>query len=287
MSYKFVKSGLNLSMIILTSLLALQCKNKSTTLSENYNILFLHHSTGDAIWKGGSKSFEIKGVHFGADYDVPKWFDTYNKLKGTKYKISEQNFPKAKPYGWSNYPYDYYNIWVKNAGNKEYRSEPTLEILTKKYKLIIFKHCFPVSDLSSDTSKINIDSPEKTIENYKLQYTALKRKLLQYPETKFIIWTGAVLVQPQVSEANAKNARDFFEWVRTTWDTKGDNIFLWDFYELETEGGLYLKPEYSTSPNNSHPNKMFAQKVAPLFCQRIIDVIENNGAKTSLTGNYK
>ena len=66
-----------------------------------------------------------------------------------------------------------------------------------------------------------------------------------------------------------------------------DNIFLWDFYELETEGGLYLKPEYATSPTNSHPNKDFAQKVAPYFCQRIVDVIENDGTKTTLTGIYK
>jgi hypothetical protein len=33
-----------------------------------------------------------------------------------KYIIHELFFPKSAPYGWHNYPYDYYNIWVKMLG---------------------------------------------------------------------------------------------------------------------------------------------------------------------------
>ena len=211
--------------------------------------------------------------------------NNYNESKGTNYQISEKNFPQSEPYGWENYPFDYYNIWVKNAGDKAYMGEPTLEMLTKDYNMIIFKHCYSVGDFIPSAE--NIDSPEKTIENYKLQYAALKEKMLQFPGTKFLLWTGAVRVQPKISEANALLLKSFFDWVRRTWDTENDNIFLWDFYELETEGGLYLKPEYATAPDNSHPNKAFGQKVAPFFCQRIVDVIENNGSKTTLTGTYK
>jgi len=283
---KRFKSFCLLSITLLLSLISISCTNGIHN-KDVVKILFLHHSTGDAIWKGDSKSIEIKGIHLGADYDVPKWFTNNNKTKGTSYQILEKKFPNAKPYGWQNYPYDYYNIWVKNAGDQAYMGEPTLEMLTKKYNVIIFKHCYPVSNLISDSTKIDINSPEKTIENYKLQYNALKQKLLQFPDTKFIVWTGAVMVQSQLSESNAKLARSFFDWVRTSWDTENDNIFLWDFYELETEGGLYLKSEYATSPTNSHPNKIFAQKVAPYFCQRIVDVIENNGTKTTLSGIYK
>jgi len=271
----------------LVSMVTIHCTNSIEPQKAQVKILFLHHSTGDAIWKGGSNSVEIKGIHLGADFDVPEWFSTYNKANGTSYQIKSQIFPNEKPYGWSNYPYDYYNIWVKNAGDIAYKGEPTLEMLTKEYEVIIFKHCYPVSALKSDTSNINIDSPVKTIENYKLQYTALKQKLLKFPDTKFIIWTGAVMLQSQLSELNATMASSFFEWVRTIWDTPNDNIFLWDFYDLETDGGLYLKPEFAMASNNSHPNKEFAKRVAPYFCQRIVDVIENNGANTTLTGIYK
>jgi len=67
----------------------------------------------------------------------------------------------------------------------------------------------------------------------------------------------------------------------------GDNIHLWDFYELETEGGLYLKDEYSTSSIDSHPNSKFASRVAGMLFNRIIDVIETNGTDTDITGVKK
>ena len=65
---------------------------------------------------------------------------------------------------------------------------------------------------------------------------------------------------------------------------KGDNVFLWDFCILETEGGIYLKNDNAASESDSHPNSDFSKKVAPYFCQRIIDVIEGNGDNTKITG---
>jgi hypothetical protein len=261
--------------------------NNKVPSSAEYNILFLHHSTGMAVYEGGRKSISILGHKIGEKSDVPKWFDNYNRSKGTSYRINHQFFPNEKPYGWKNYPHDYYTIWVKHAGNQPFMEEPTLEILTKKYNMIIFKHCFPVGDLSGDTTMPEIDSPEKRIENYKLQYMALKQKMLEFPKTRFLIWTGASRIQSQSNPKSAALAKAFFEWVRNEWDSEGDNIYLFDFETLETEGGLYLKTEYASSPSDSHPGKAFAKRVAPLFCQRIVDVIENNGTKTLLTGVYK
>jgi len=235
---------------------------------EGMKIIFLHHSTGEVIWKGG----------------VPQWFENYNRENRTNYKIEEQVFPKTSPYGWKNYPFDYYNIWVKNAGDIPFMSEPTLEILTKNYDVIVWKHCFPVSKLMEDTGNPEINSEEKRMENYKLQYEALKQKMRQFPKNKFILWTGAALVKNATDEKTAKRVKEFFDWVKNQWDKKGDNIFFWDFYELETEGGLYLKDEYAFSPSNSHPNEKFSRKVAPLFCQRIVNVIQDKGDSTSLTG---
>ncbi len=65
--------------------------------------------------------------------------------------------------------------------------------------------------------------------------------------------------------------------------TRGQHL-LWDFYELETEGGLYLKEEYATSDTDSHPNSVFASKAVGLVFNRIVDVIENNGTRTNLKG---
>ena len=83
---------------------------------------------------------------------------------------------------------------------------------------------------------------------------------------------------------DAGRAEQFFDWVRETWDEPGDNIYLWDFWELETEGGIYLLDEYAAGPTDSHPNAKFSGTVAPYFGQRIVDVIQGNGNTGSITG---
>jgi uncharacterized protein YlzI (FlbEa/FlbD family) len=244
-------------------------------------MIFLHHSTGNNILKGNVGKLNYKMFKQG---DLEKWIKAYNKKNNTAYQFTHRFFPKKEPYGWNNYPYDYYNIWVKNGGQEKYKEEPTLEILTKEYDTIIWKHCFPVSRIKQDSEKTDIDSSEKTLGNYQLQYNALKEKLHQFPDTTFILWTGAALVKDATTEDQAERMRQFVDWVINTWDEKGDNIFLWDFYSLQTEGGLYLKEEYAKGPKDSHPNKEFSGMVAPLMGQRIVDVLEGRGDEAALTG---
>lgn len=256
------------------------CNSKQHTMENKVRIIFLHHSTGKSVWRGNASRYLYK---LGFKGETEKWFNRYNRRNGTNYVIEEKYFPKSEPYGWKNYPYDYYNIWVKNAGTVEYMEEPTLEILTEQYDMIIWKHCFPVGRIMEDTLA-DIDSDVKTLANYKLQYQALKEKMHTFPDTKFLVWTGAALVEAKTTPEQAARTSEFFDWVKSEWDEKNDNIFLWDLYELETGGGMFLKPEYSKGPDNSHPNKEFSSLASKLFSQRIINVIEGRGDSTSLTG---
>jgi len=245
-------------------------------------ILFLHHSTGENIWNGG----------------VPECFETYNRENGTDYQIDKMIFPKESPYGWNNYPFDYWNIWVNHGGDGPFMEEPSLEMLTADYDVIILKHCFPVSDILDDTGSPSVTSDEKRLENYKMQYDALKVKMHLFPDTKFIVWTAAprvevtswraklsaLLKRNSEQKANAERAKAFVEWVRSEWDEPGDNIFVWDFFELGTEGGIFLKKEYAEAPGNSHPGKEYSKTVAPYLCRRVIDVVEGRGDVTDITG---
>ena len=239
------------------------------SMGENVSIIFLHHSTGNGVWNGG----------------MPQLFAEYNTDNDTNYRIVERTYPSGSPYEWKNYPFDYWNIWINHGGEKYYMEEPTLVTLTESYDVIVWKHCYPVSSVVPDTGKPDISSEVKSIENYKLQYEALKNKMHEYPDTRFVVWTGAALVKNDTNEEDAKRAKQFFDWVRTTWDEKGDNIFLWDFWELETEGGLYLKDGYASDVNNSHPNDKFNSYTAPLAVERIVDVIEGRGDSISKLGN--
>jgi len=235
-------------------------------------IIFLHHSTGASVWVGKTNKYIYKLTKRG---DVVKYFARYNREKKTSHSIQELLFPRSSPYGWNNYPFDYYNIWVKNGGGTSYMNEPTLEKLTSEYDIIIFKHCFPGSRIAEDTGKPDINSDEKKIENYKLQYNALKARMHDFPATKFILWTPAVCTKNQMTEDEAKRTQSFYRWILDEWKEKDDNIFIWDYYSYETEGGLYLLDKNAVSSENSHPNKEFSGRVAPLFCKFITDVIEN------------
>ena len=235
-------------------------------------IIFLHHSTGESIWVGNTPRYIYRLLKKGS---VQKYFNDYNKSNKTNYVISEMIFPKKHPYGWKNYPFDYYNIWVKNAGNEPYLEEPTLEILTSEYDVIIFKHCYPVGRILEDKGAPDIESEEKRIENYKLQYNALKKKMHSFPDKKFIIWTPPASVSMKITPEEAERTYEFHKWITMEWDEKADNIFIWDFYTYETEGGLYLTGKNAFSPDNCHPGAEFSARVAPIFCRYVIDVIES------------
>jgi hypothetical protein len=274
---------------LVTLLFVLLCLSCSQEKNKKTKILFLHHSTGECVWKGNYKASFIDRVYSKITGDksnakIPSLIKEINSKALNALSIEEQIFPKATPYGWKNYPFDYYNLWVKNAGDKPYMDEPTLEMLTKKYQVIIFKHCFPGSTIEAGSDTGTIDSEVKTLANYKLQYLALRKKMLEFPQTKFIVWTLSSLVKNNTNEDQALRAKKFCEWVINEWDQPNDNIFLWDFNQLETEGGLYMKDDYAQNANDSHPNPEFSDRVASLFVNRIVDVIETGGLKTNLKG---
>jgi len=260
------------------------------------NILFLHHSTGSVIWRGAQASLLARAVdkisprlasRLDKNARLPLLIEQYNKENNRQYQIKEAAFPKSSTYGWHNYPYDYYNIWVRNAGAKPFMEEPTLEMLTKQHQVIVFKHCFPVSNTQADSGSPDVNSEYKSLANYKLQYLALRDKLHEFPGTKFIVWTGAARVKSEITEEEAKRAKEFFGWVTEVWDLPQDNIFVWDLYSLQTEGGIYFKDSYAKAANDSHPNGEFAAKAVQLLFNRIIDVVERSGTETILTGEKK
>ena len=281
---------LKFSILLILTITSISCGRKDNNYDSN--ILFLHQSTGGIIWQGKEASLltraarkispELARITSGKG-KLKKLFEEYNENNTDNYSIEEMRFPKNS----GNYPFHYYNIWVKNAGNRPYMEEPTLEMLTQDHQLIIFKHCYPVSNIKPDQDSADINSSLMTLSNFKLQYLALREKLHEFPSTKFILFTGAVQVKANITEDDALRAREFYNWLKEDWNISDDNIYLWDLYSLQTEGGLYFKDEYASSPENSHPNAKFAGRVGELLFNRIIDVIKNDGKETRLSGKTK
>lgn len=238
--------------------------------------IFLHHSTGGGVFNGG--------------IGLQQWFSDYNNSHQTSYEIGEFSYPNS-PYPWDNYPFDYWNLWV-NPGmcNNSQPGIRCLDWFTDRYDVIIFKHCFPGAGILPDTGNPQISSSRKSIENYMLQYRALRDLMDNYPDNTFIVWTLAPLHRNSTDPESAARARQFVNWVKYDWlaeDSKTHpNIHIFDFFGYAAEsdpnpvnGELNcLKYTYEIDHNgsDSHPNEMANNTIMPFFGQFIMNVIENN-----------
>ena len=114
--------------------LATGCNSNNDRMNK---IIFLHHSTGEAIWKGKTNKYIYRLTGKG---DVQRYFDSHNRKNKTDYYIMEMNFPKSSPYGWNNYPYDFWKLWVDGSCNNSQVSIQCPDQLCQNYEIIIFKH---------------------------------------------------------------------------------------------------------------------------------------------------
>lgn len=246
--------------------------------SQPQKVIFLHHSTGGLMYQDGS---------------VPELMEEYNKQNGTSYSITERAFPN-KPYPWANYAYDYWNIWIngyceEEKGTDEYKNVECLETLTKEYEVIILKHCFPGADVLEDTGSPDITSSRKSLENYKLQYRALREKFNSFPDNDFVVWTLAPRHRLKTNApANARRAKEFVDWVKNDWLTEDgksySNIHIFDYFSYTAEMDpnvsapsvpycLKYDHERSHEGSDSHPNLLGCKEIGPEFFKSIIKIL--------------
>jgi len=81
--------------------------------------------------------------------------------------------------------------------------------LADDYDVVIFKHCFPGSAILPDAGSPDVTSSRKNLENYKVQYRALRDEMGSYPDTTFIIWTLAPLHRLATNADQAAGAGKF------------------------------------------------------------------------------
>jgi len=261
-------SVLFLSVLLLTPFISCESQTgPQKPVSSNARGIFLHHSTGDYVWNGG----------------VPAAMDVRNDQLGTNYVIEERNYPD-NPWPWENYPSDYYRLWIGGEGSTTDPDIHNLETLCSQYTLIIWKHCYPVTNIGPDSGSTDPSSSYKSLANYKAAYTALKQKMRSFPNNRFIVWSGAVEQQSNCSPEQAQRLKAFHDWIIGTWDEKGDNIYVFDFWQLETGGGLYLLASNAENAGDDHPNAAFCTATAPKFAERMCDVLQGRGDLDTLTG---
>lgn len=179
-----------------------------SVFSQKNKAIFLHHSTGDNLFNQGK---------------VANWVNTYNDVNATSFQIETRTFPNT-PWPWENYPYDYWKLWVDHSCDNNDLDIECLPSIASGYDLVIYKHCYPGADIDSDTGSPDITSKVKSLENYKLQYRALRDLMDQMPEKKFMLWTLVPLHRLATNAAAAARANEFVNWVKTQWLSEDGNV---------------------------------------------------------------
>ena len=254
-----------------------------SVFSQKNKAIFLVHSTGSNLFSEGK---------------VADWVKTYNSANGTDFQITTRSYPNT-PWPWENYPYDYWKLWVDKSCNNANSNIECLASIAKDYDLVIFKHCFPGAEIDPDTGKPNIASNRKSLENYKLQYRALRTLMDEMPDKKFMVLTLVPLHRLSVSAECAMRANEFVNWVKKQWLTedgrKHSNIFIFDFFSLAAEMNenpakgkqFCLKYDYESNhtSDDSHPNTLAYQTIGPAFAQAVVKALSTNNSATSMVEN--
>jgi hypothetical protein len=139
-------------------------------------------------------------------------------------------------------------------------------MLTQSYEVIVFKHCFPVSDIEPDTGTPDVMSSRRSLENYRLQYAALKEKLLSFPNHRFILWTGSALIAAASMRGGAGHGSGVLHWVKEEWMRRETTSYC--STSLSSRRRVAISSRGLLSGRLAS-NSDFAVRVAPLFVNRL------------------
>lgn len=223
------------------------------------NVIFLHHSTGrNLIGQGGVRELlSEKGYDFwDHDYNTIGVTSPAGTSAGFHYRVPDDN---TDPDGLARiFAQPVYRLPIN-----------TLSGLLQ-HEVIVFKSCFPVSDITSD----------EQLERYRNYYLSIRDVMDQHSDKVFIIVTPPPL-HPAVTDAEAaRRAREFSDWLASKAYLSGHpNVFTFDFFDLLAEGDPtmwdynMLREDYRDG-EDSHPNAAANKAIGPQFVDFIIDATQ-------------
>jgi len=190
-------------------------------------LIFIHHSTGENWLSDGNGDLGVT-------------------LSENNYFVSDTN------YGWGPNSIgdatDYYNwydwfvgpdsslyleaLYAESGQNSPYSR--TVSDPGGENRIIIFKSCFPNSDLGGSANDHPSDGEWNTVGHAKYVYNQLLDYFVTRPDKLFI----ALTPPPLLDSKHAENAREFSRWMVEDWlveyNYSGNNVAVWDFHNVLT-----------------------------------------------------
>ena len=266
--------GLAVSVCIVTTLLTAGC-SKSTTKDD---LLFIHHSCG-LNWLNRPRNFLKRGLH-AALLRKPYIHERNDITYGTVVEPDPGRPDSLGPVAGDKTDMQHWVLWF----NDYLEHLKTHGCTNGVNRIIMFKSCFPNSDISGDgTAPGDPFSEERTLANYQAvfrhpagsgntytqdgqTYLALENVFAANPGFLFIPVTAPPLESGSTSDENARRARQFNDWLKGDWleayrtRTGLRNVAVFDWFDLlayADDHGQHpnrLREDYGWGGGNSHPN---------------------------------
>ncbi|MCB8967099.1 MAG: hypothetical protein H6660_09415 [Ardenticatenaceae bacterium] len=226
-----------------------------------HNILFIHHSTGRGLIADGAvrEQFTAAGYDFwDMDYNYLGLTNAQGERTGYTYFIPDDN---TDPDGYAALFSQTLYEQPRNAFSG-----------IMQHQVIIFKSCFPTSDIQD----------EAQLAAYQAYYRQIRDVIDQYPDHLFIVMTPPPLEASNTTPENAGRARAFANWLASDEFLAGHpNLATFDFFNLlagddpDAPDFNMLRTAYQHGGGDSHPNKEANETIGPLFAAFVLQTIES------------
>ncbi|MCX6644860.1 MAG: hypothetical protein NTY09_00660, partial [bacterium] len=204
--------------------------------------LFIHHSVGEGFL-----------------YDGGMW----DKLETAGFEVHDCTYGD----GWIGDNTDPVNYPV--TFTEHYNEMITFELPAGQfYDIVAFKSCYPSSGIESD----------EMLNEYYGYYDTIKTAIIAHPETLFIPFSTPPMVPAETNPAAGARARIFATWLTGPYVDTG-NMAAYDVFNIlagsnPASGDFnFLRYDYQSAPDNSHPNVAGSTAVADDFTAWLTAVV--------------
>jgi hypothetical protein len=222
------------------------------------NVIFLHHSTGRALIQEGGVRERLTAAGFqfwDHDYNWEGLSRPDGTLAGYSYSIPGDN---TDPDGLARLFAQRVYAWPLNAFSG-----------LLQHEVIIFKSCFPVS---------NIESDEQLAED-KGYYRQIRAVIDKHPEHFFILLTQPPLNPAETTPEAAARARALADWLASPEFLAGHpNLAVFNFFDLLAESDPQA-PDYNMlraayrHGTDSHPNTAANETIGPQLADFVAQTV--------------
>ncbi len=225
------------------------------------NVMFVHHSTGRNLIK---------------ECGIRSLIGQYNQIKDTNIRFWDHDYHSGNSYTgiirpdstvFSDWSYGVEANIIQPIGYLDiFNGSAFRDSLLSRHDVIIFKNDHRTGDIVTDSQ----------LDQYKVDYLAIRDTLDQYPDKLFIMMSGPPRRPTAITNAESDRAREFYEWLQSPEYMNGhSNIMFFDLFDelaypdnpADPERNMQ-RAEYRLPPvsnTDSHPNNFANETIGPVF----------------------